>query len=158
MRNLSNCENNLKKMDICQHGYFYCLSSYNFILEESPKKKSLYIVQLSINITTNYIKLNLQKLTGMEEYKLKTWGMYQLLINSSVCHVFEVSRKFLPLYTFFKPLELSFWVWHIVADPRANNCVGGRKTAVLTHFESFWQNYLSLDFQKLCRHKNVLKA
>ena len=105
-------------MDICQHGYFYCLSSYNFILEESPKKNSLYIVQLSINITTNYIKLNLQKLTGMEEYKLKTWGMYQLLINSSVCHVFEVSRKFLPLYTFFKPLELSFWVWHIVADPR----------------------------------------
>lgn len=124
-------------MDICQHGYFYRLSSYNFILEESPKKKSLYIVQLSINITTNYIKLNLQKLTGMEEYKLKTWGMYQLLINSSVCHVFEVSRKFLPLYTFFKPLESSFWVWHIVADPRANNCVGGRKTAVLTHFESF---------------------
>lgn len=59
-------------MDICQHGYFYCLSSYNFILEESPKKKSLYIVQLGINITTNYIKLNLQKLTGMEEYKLKT--------------------------------------------------------------------------------------
>lgn len=26
-------------MDICQHGYFYHLSSYNFILEESPKKK-----------------------------------------------------------------------------------------------------------------------
>ena len=113
---------------------FHLITLY---LKNHLRKKSLYIVQLSINITTNYIKLNLQKLTGMEEYKLKTWGMYQLFINSSVCHVFVVSRTFLPLYTFFKPLESSFWVWHIVADPRANNCVGVRKTAVLTHFESF---------------------
>lgn len=113
---------------------FHLITLY---LKNHLRKKSLYIVQLSINITKNYIKLNLQKLTGMEEYKLKTWGMYQLLINSSVCHVFVVSRKFLPLYTFFKPLESSFWVWHIFADPRANNCVGGRKTAVFNHFESF---------------------
>ena len=113
---------------------FHLITLY---LKNHLRKKSLYIVQLSINKTENYIKLNLQKLTGMEEYKLKTWGMYQLLINSSVCHVFVVSRKFLPLYTFFKPLESSFWVWHIVADPRANNCVGGRKTAVFTYFESF---------------------
>lgn len=147
---------------------FHLITLY---LKNHLRKKYLYIVQLSINITTNYIKLNLQKLTGMEEYKLKTWGMYQLLINSSVCHVFVVSRKFLPLYTFFKSLESSFWVWHIVADPRANNCVGGRKQLFwLTlkvsllglsqkiFFIFLFQNYLSLDFQKLCRHKNVLKA
>ena len=137
MRNLSNCENNQRKWTFANMDIFTAFHLITLYLKNHLRKKSLYIVQLSINITKNYIKLNLQKLTGMEEYKLKTWGMYQLLINSSVCHVFVVSRKFLPLYTFFKPLESSFWVWHIVADPRANNCVGGRKTAVLTYFESF---------------------
>lgn len=137
MRNLSNCENNQRKWTFANMDIFTAFHLITLYLKNHLRKKSLYIVQLSINKTKNYIKLNLQKLTGMEEYKLKTWGMYQLLINSSVCHVFVVSRKFLPLYTFFKPLESSFWVWHIFADPRANNCVGGRKTAVLTHFESF---------------------
>lgn len=145
---------------------FHLITLY---LKNHLRKKSLYIVQLSINITKNYIKLNLQKLTGMEEYKLKTWGMYQLLINSSVCHVFVVSRKFLPLYTFFKPLESSFWVLHIVAgqiivwEEEKQLFWLTLKVSLLglsqkIFFIFLFQNYLSLDFQKLCRHKNVLKA
>lgn len=47
---------------------FHLITLY---LKNHLRKKSLYIVQLSINKTKNYIKLNLQKLTGMEEYKLK---------------------------------------------------------------------------------------